>query len=47
MGRSHYRVLGAQPHFITCSTVQWMPIFSKPELLQSKWMLGHIERAPC
>jgi putative transposase len=33
MGRSHYRVLGAQPHFITCSTVQWMPIFSKPELV--------------
>ncbi|NEP18935.1 MAG: transposase [Leptolyngbya sp. SIO4C1] len=34
MGRSRYRVLlNTQPHFITCSTVEWMPIFSKPELV--------------
>jgi putative transposase len=33
MGRSRYRVLGTQPHFITCSTVEWMPIFSKPALV--------------
>ncbi|MEL6382941.1 MAG: transposase [Cyanobacteria bacterium J06626_18] len=34
MGRSRYRVLGShQPHFITCSIVEWMPIFSKPALV--------------
>lgn len=33
MARTRYQVLGPQPHFITCSTVQWMPIFSKPELV--------------
>ena len=33
MGRSRYRVLGSQPHFLTCSIVEWMPIFSKPELV--------------
>lgn len=33
MGRSRYRILSSQPHFITCSTVEWMPIFSKPELV--------------
>jgi putative transposase len=32
MGRSRYRVLSSQPHFITCTTMEWMPIFSKPEL---------------
>lgn len=34
MGRSRYHVLGAAPHFITCSTVDWIPLFSKPELVQ-------------
>ena len=34
MSRSRYRVLGSQPHFITCSTVEWMPLFSKPALVE-------------
>ena len=34
MGRSRYRVLGNQPHFITCTTVNWIPIFSHPEFAQ-------------
>ncbi|MEM7773314.1 MAG: transposase [Cyanobacteria bacterium P01_A01_bin.37] len=33
MGRSHYRAIRNQPHFLTCTTVEWMPIFSKPELV--------------
>lgn len=34
MGRSRYRVLGPQPHFITCSIVEWLPLFSQPELVE-------------
>ncbi|MEC4983722.1 MAG: transposase [Oscillatoria sp. PMC 1068.18] len=34
MGRSRYKVLGNQPHFITCTIVNWIPIFGKPELAQ-------------
>lgn len=33
MGRSRYRVLGTQPHFLSCTTVEWMPIFSQPALV--------------
>jgi putative transposase len=32
MGRSRYRVLGSSPHFLTCTTVEWLPIFGQPEL---------------
>ena len=34
MGRSRYQVLGTQPHFLTCTTLNWIPVFSKPELTQ-------------
>ncbi|OLP18942.1 transposase [Leptolyngbya sp. 'hensonii'] len=34
MGRSRYRVVGSQPHFMTCTIVEWMPLFSKPELVK-------------
>ena len=34
MGRSQYHTIGTQPHFLTCTTIEWMPIFSKPELVQ-------------
>ncbi|MGB3208022.1 MAG: hypothetical protein WBB28_23820 [Crinalium sp.] len=34
MGRSRYHVLGEQPHFITCTVVNWIPLFSKIELAQ-------------
>lgn len=34
MGRSRYRVLNSQPHFVTCSVVEWMPLFSQPELVE-------------
>ena len=33
MGRSRYRAIASYPHFITCSITEWMPIFSKPELV--------------
>ena len=33
MARSRYKVLGSAPHFVTCSIVEWMPIFSQPELV--------------
>lgn len=34
MGRSRYHVLGTQPHFLTCTVVNWIPIFGKIELAQ-------------
>lgn len=34
MGRSRYHVIGSQPHFLTCTVVNWMPLFSKVELAQ-------------
>lgn len=34
MGRSRYRFLEHQPHFLTCTIVNWMAAFSKPELAQ-------------
>ena len=34
MGRSRYHVLGNQPHFVTCTVVNWIPLFSKVELAQ-------------
>ncbi|MFP5271684.1 REP-associated tyrosine transposase [Coleofasciculus sp. G1-WW12-02] len=34
MGRSRYRVIAKQPHFLTCTSVNWIPLFSKPELAQ-------------
>lgn len=33
MARSRYNVLGWTPHFVTCSVVEWMPLFSEPELV--------------
>lgn len=33
MARSRYKVLGSTPHFVTCSVVEWMPLFSQPELV--------------
>ena len=32
MGRSRYRVIGSQPHFMTCTIVEWIPLFSNPHL---------------
>ncbi|WP_088893000.1 REP-associated tyrosine transposase [Leptolyngbya ohadii] len=34
MGRSRYRFLEQQPHFLTCTIVNWLPLFSKPEIAQ-------------
>lgn len=34
MGRSRYSFLDNQPHFLTCTVVNWLPLFSKPELVQ-------------
>ena len=34
MGRSRYQVLGNQPHFLTCTVVNWIPLFSRVELAQ-------------
>ncbi|HAX75583.1 MAG TPA: transposase [Cyanobacteria bacterium UBA11372] len=34
MGRSRYHVIGNQPHFITCTVVNWMPLFGQVELAQ-------------
>ena len=34
MGRSRYHVLGTQPHFLTCTLVNWMPLFGNMEIAQ-------------
>ncbi|MEM9212918.1 MAG: hypothetical protein AAGD25_00945 [Cyanobacteria bacterium P01_F01_bin.150] len=34
MDRSQYRTVGNQPHFVTCTTTKWIPIFSAPKLVQ-------------
>ncbi len=30
MGRSRYKFLDNQPHFLTCTIVNWLPIFTNP-----------------
>jgi putative transposase len=32
MGRSRYQGIDAYPHFITCTVVNWLMLFSQPEL---------------
>lgn len=34
MGRGRYRFLDQQPHFLSCTVVNWLPLFSNPELVQ-------------
>ncbi|MEH2234457.1 MAG: transposase [Nostoc sp.] len=34
MGRSRYHVLGTQPHFLTCTVINWIPLFGKVEFTQ-------------
>lgn len=35
MSRSAYRVFDSlKPHFVTCTIVGWLPIFSRPETVQ-------------
>ena len=35
MGRSRYKITDvAQPHFITCTVLHWIPIFTRPETVE-------------
>ena len=35
MGRSRYQILDAQyPHFMTCTVMEWLPLFSRPALVE-------------
>ena len=34
MGRSRYHVLGTEPHFLTCTVINWIPLFGKVEFTQ-------------
>jgi putative transposase len=35
MGRSRYKIFeGNQPHFLTCTVVNWLPLFSNPEVVE-------------
>ena len=35
MGRSRYKITEVnQPHFITCTILHWLPIFTRPESVQ-------------
>jgi len=33
MGRSRYKIKEKSPHFITCTTVNWIPLFSSPSIV--------------
>lgn len=34
MGRSRYVITDpAQPHFLTCTVMEWLPLFSRPALV--------------
>jgi putative transposase len=34
MGRSRYQFIENYPHFLTCTVVNWLPIFSQPKFAQ-------------
>jgi len=35
MGRSRYKITDVtQPHFITCTVLHWIPVFTRPETVQ-------------
>ncbi len=34
MGRSRYKFIENSPHFLTCTIVNWLPVFSQPEFAQ-------------
>ncbi len=35
MGRSHYVITEAdKPHFLTCTIMEWLPVFTRPEVVQ-------------
>jgi REP element-mobilizing transposase RayT len=35
MGRSRYTITEAkQPHFMTCTVVEWLPVFTRPDTVQ-------------
>ncbi|QIZ73474.1 REP-associated tyrosine transposase [Oxynema aestuarii] len=34
MARSRYHVLETRPHFVTCTVVNWLPLFSQIEIAQ-------------
>ena len=34
MGRSRYKIIEeGKPHFLTCTTVNWLPLFTNPEIV--------------
>ena len=42
MARSRYRILEAdKPHFLTCTVLEWLPVFTRPDAVQillDSWM---------
>ncbi|MDZ7831724.1 MAG: transposase [Desulfobacterales bacterium] len=35
MGRSRYKIIEMnRPHFVTCTTIQWLPLFSSPTVVR-------------
>jgi len=35
MGRSRYKIIeNGQPYFVTCTIINWMPIFSNKEIVE-------------
>jgi hypothetical protein len=46
MGRDRYRILDdTAPHFLTCTVVQWLPLFAQPANAQIVLdALGHLQR---
>ena len=48
MTRSRYRIYdNAYPHFLTCTVVGWLPVFTRPETVEivlNSWKFLHDER---
>ena len=35
MARSRYRILEPEkPHFLTCTVLEWLPVFTRPDAVQ-------------
>ena len=45
MGRSCYRITEpGRPHFLTCTVVEWLPVFTRPETVQILLDAWHHQR---
>ncbi|MDP3008353.1 MAG: hypothetical protein Q8N30_04695 [Methylococcales bacterium] len=47
MGRSRYTITEAdKPHFMTCTVMEWLPVFTRPETVQILLDCWQYQRQP-